>query len=75
MTMMTMFTVQHLVGFLLGGDIGVTAVYDDDEGGKQSHPGLHHDDHDEHLLWELLGDSLAGHVGMFASIPDDDEEQ
>ena len=36
--------------------------------------GLHHDDHDEHLLQELLGDSLAGHVGLFASIPDDDEE-
>ena len=36
--------------------------------------GLHQDDHAEHLLREFLGDSVAGHVGLFASIPDDDEE-
>ena len=35
---------------------------------------LHHDDHDEHHLQEFLGDSFAGHVCLFASIPDDDEE-
>ena len=36
--------------------------------------GLHHDDHAEHPLREFLGDSVAGHGGLFASIPDDDEE-
>ena len=58
----------------LDGNVGVAAVEDDEGPVEDEDEGLHHDDHDEHLLPELLDDSLAGHVGMFASIPDIVEE-